>query len=94
MSSLSWTEKGIVNRRAMDWSRAPSLLPPASESPSQPTQSIPAPLLESPRAAVQLVGELIKDLLTHAPDAVPYLRPYLEASAPTINQMENLGPPR
>jgi hypothetical protein len=67
----------------------PSLIPSAGESSAQPIPPIPAPLLESLQAAVQPVGELIKDFMTHMPDAVPYLRPYLEAPAPTINQAEH-----
>jgi hypothetical protein len=71
----------------------PSLLPPAGESPTEPTPPIPAPLLESLQAAVQPVGELIKDFMTHMPDAVPYLRPYLEAPAPIIDQAEHPSDP-
>jgi hypothetical protein len=71
----------------------PSLIPPTAVCPTQPIPPIPAPLLESLQAAVQPVGELIKDLLTHAPGAVPYLRPYLEAFAPTIDQSERPNDP-
>ena len=71
----------------------PSLIPSAGESPAQPIPPIPAPLLESLQAAVQPVGELIKDFMTHMPDAVPYLRPYLEVPAPTVGQAEHPAAP-
>jgi hypothetical protein len=71
----------------------PSLIPAGVAISAQPIPPIPAPLLESLQAAVQPVGELIKDFMTHAPDAVPYLRPYLEAPAPMIGQAEHPSDP-
>ena len=69
-----------------------SLSPPdVAASSAEATARLPISLQESQKAAVQPVGELIKDFLAYAPDAVDYLRPYLRAPAPIVGMASNSG---